>query len=207
MSASCNDCGDDLASKQGAVLWIVLAINGAMFVVEMVAGVLARSTSLLADAGDMLGDTLAYSTSLYALNRGTHWKARAAMVKGVIMAVFGIGVFAEAAFKLQSGIIPAAITMGSVGALALVANLICFGLLYRHRGDDVNMRSVWLCSRNDVVANIAVLAAALGVWLSDSFWPDLLVGLGIAILFFSSSFQVIREAAHILNTPTQPEAN
>jgi cation diffusion facilitator family transporter len=176
-----------------------------MFVVEAAAGVLARSTSLLADAGDMLGDTLAYSTSLYVLNRSAHAKAKAAMVKGVIMAVFGIVVFSEAAFKVQSGITPSAVTMGAVAALALVANLVCFGLLFQHRGDDVNMRSVWLCSRNDVVANIAVMAAAFGVWISNSLWPDLLVGVGIALLFFSSAFQVIREATRILNAP-EPQA-
>ena len=177
----------------------MLAINGVMFVVEMSAGVVARSTSLLADAGDMLGDTLAYSASLYALDRGARWKAKAAMVKGLIMAVFGAVVFTEALFKLDAGVTPAALTMGAVGTIALVANLICFGLLYRHRGDDINMRSVWLCSRNDVAANVAVLGAALGVWLSDSYWPDLLVGVAIAALFFSSSFQVIREAKHVLS--------
>ena len=98
--------------------------------------------------------------------------------------------------------------MGAVAALALVANVICFGLLFRHRGDDVNMRSVWLCSRNDVIANVAVMTAALGVWISNSFWPDLLVGVAIALLFFSSAFQVIREATQILNAPEpQGQAN
>jgi cation diffusion facilitator family transporter len=201
LSAGCDSCGDDLASRQATTLWLVLAINAVMFVVEATAGVLARSTSLLADAGDMLGDTLAYSTSLYVLNRSAHGKAKAAMVKGAIMAVFGVVVFSEAAFKIQTGITPTAVTMGAVAALALVANVICFGLLFRHRGDDVNMRSVWLCSRNDVIANVAVMTAALGVWISNSFWPDLLVGVAIALLFFSSAFQVIREATQILNAP------
>lgn len=208
MSTSCDSCGDELAAKQGSTLWIVLWINGAMFFVEAAAGILARSTSLLADAGDMLGDTLAYGTSIYALNRGVRWKARAALVKGVIMAAFGVGVFVEALFKLDTGITPTALTMGAVGTLALLANLVCFGLLYRHRADDVNMRSVWLCSRNDLVANLAVLGAAACVWLSGSFWPDLIVGVGIAALFFSSSFQVIREAMHVLGASTpQAETN
>ena len=176
------------------MLQIVLAINVVMFLVEIVGGVLARSTAPLADSADMLGDSIVYTFSLYAVARGPVWQSRAALLKGSIMAVFGAGVLAEVGAKLIGGVTPRADLMSWIGVLALAANAGVLVLLWRHRADDLNMRSVWLCSRNDVVANVGVLLAALGVALTGSGWPDIAVGLGIAALFMTSAVDVIRAA-------------
>jgi cation diffusion facilitator family transporter len=183
---------DTLYERQARVLKAVLLINSIMFFVEISAGVVARSTALLADSLDMLGDSLVYGFSLYVVARGARWRARAGLLKGLIMAVFGLGVLIEAASKIIYPTIPAAATMGVVGLLALTANSICLLLLFRHRRDDINMRSIWLCSRNDIIANISVLIAAGGVVLTQSMWSDVVVGLGIAVLFIHSAFHVLR---------------
>ena len=180
--------------RQRRVLMIVLAVNLIMFAVEFAGGVLARSTALLADSADMLGDSIVYGFSLYVIARGPVWQARAALLKGGIMAVFGIGVLIEVTAKLASGITPGADLMSTVGLLALAANASVLAVLWRHRADDLNLRSVWLCSRNDVLANVGVLLAALGVALTDSPWPDVAVGLAIAALFMTSAVDVIRAA-------------
>jgi Co/Zn/Cd efflux system component len=174
------------------VLQIVLAINGVMFVVELVAGLVAGSTALLADSVDMLGDAVVYSFSLYVVGRGPRWEARGALLKGGVMALFGVAILLEAAVKLARGGVPAAEVIGSIGILALAANSAALIFLSRHRADDLNMRSVWLCSRNDVIANVAVLAAAAGVALTGTAWPDIAVGVGIALLFDSSAVSVLR---------------
>ena len=181
-------------ARQRRVLRVVLAINGAMFVVELVAAVVAHSTALLADSVDMLGDALVYGVSLYVIGRAPVWQARAALLKGVIMAGFAGGVLVEAGTKLARGLTPDADVMWTVAGLALLANSAVLGLLWRYRADDLNLRSAWLCSRNDVLANGAVLLAALGVRLTGSAWPDVLVGLAIAGLFGSSAAGVIRQA-------------
>lgn len=183
-----------LRGKHKDVLTAVLVINAVLFVVEAAAGLLANSTALLADSLDMLGDSLVYGFSLYVLWRSAEWKARAALLKGAIMALFGVGVILEGAYKAMSGVVPSAETMGVIGILVLLGNGICFFLLYRHRSDDLNMRSTWLCSRNDIVANLSVLAAAAGVKIYGASWPDILVGGAIAALFLRSSFTVLREA-------------
>lgn len=183
-----------LRGKHKDVLTAVLVINAVLFVVEAAAGLLANSTALLADSLDMLGDSLVYGFSLYVLWRSAEWKARAALLKGAIMALFGVGVILESAYKAMSGVVPSAETMGVIGILVLLGNGICFFLLYRHRSDDLNMRSTWLCSRNDIVANLSVLAAAAGVKIYGASWPDILVGGAIAALFLRSSFTVLREA-------------
>lgn len=176
------------------VLQIVLAINLAMFFAEFTAGLLARSTALMADSVDMLGDALVYILSLYVLGRSLRWRAGAAMVKGIIIAAFGIWVFAEVIMKIAGGVVPTASTMGLFGGIALVANLVCLGLLYRYRNRDVNMSSTFECSRNDVIANVGVIIAAVGVAAFDSFWPDVVVGTAIAALFFRSALRVLRSA-------------
>jgi cation diffusion facilitator family transporter len=181
-------------ARQRRVLQVVLAINAAMFAVELVAAVVAHSTALLADSVDMLGDAFVYGVSLYVIGRAPVWQARAALLKGVIMAGFAGGVLVEAATKLVRGLTPDADVMWTVAGLALLANGAVLGLLWRHRADDLNLRSAWLCSRNDVLANGAVLLAALGVRLTGSAWPDVLVGLAIAALFGSSAAGVIRQA-------------
>lgn len=171
-----------------------------MFVVEIMAGILAGSTALLADSLDMLGDTLVYCFSLYVIARSDAWKAGSALAKGVIMAAFGLFVLAQGAYKFLHPAVPHFETIGVVGLLALAANSACLFLLWRHRGEDVNMRSVWLCSRNDIIANISVLFAAAGVWVTHTQWPDLLVGLGIAVLFLRSAYHVFKDAANTYTT-------
>lgn len=185
---------DQLRGRQSRILKIVLAVNAAMFVVELVAGIMAGSVSLLADSLDMLGDAMVYGFSLYVVARSDLWKARAAMAKAGVMAAFGLFVLGQVIYKLVTQELPAPATMGAVGALALAANAICFALLWRHRAQDVNMRSVWICSRNDLVANVAVLAAAGLVWATATPWPDIAVGGLICVLFLHSAYVVAREA-------------
>jgi len=192
--AKAEEVGTPLRSKHKNVLIVVLVINAVLFVVEAAAGLLANSTALLADSLDMLGDSLVYGFSLYVLWRSPAWKAKAALLKGAIMAMFGAGVLLEVFYKTVSGIVPSAETMGIIGALVLLGNGICFLLLFRHRSDDLNMRSTWLCSRNDIIANLSVLAAAVGVKILNSSWPDILVGAAIAALFLRSAFTVLRES-------------
>jgi len=176
------------------VLVLVLVINAMLFVVEAAAGLLASSTALLADSLDMFGDSLVYGFSLYVLGQSAEWKAKAALLKGAIMALFGAGVLIEAVYKTITGIVPTADTMGLIGALVLLGNGICFFLLFRHRSDDLNMRSTWLCSRNDIIANVAVLIAAALVKIFDTSWPDILVGAAIAALFLKSASSVLRDS-------------
>ena len=177
------------------VLWIVLAINALMFLAEGWAGLLAHSTSLLADALDMLGDALVYGFSLFVLARSVRWQASAALAKGGFMFAFGVGVLGEAAYKAFHPIMPNVEAMGVVGGIALAANLVCFFLLYRHRGDNLNMSSTWLCSRNDLVANAGVLLAAASSYLLASRWPDIIVGAVIASLFLNSALKVLGQAS------------
>jgi len=197
MDGCCETKADELTVLRGEhrnVLVIVLIINAVLFVVEAAAGLLANSTALLADSLDMLGDSLVYGFSLYVLWRSAAWKAKAALLKGAIMAVFGLGVLLEVIYKTISGIVPSAETMGIIGALVLLGNGICFLLLFRYRSDDLNMRSTWLCSRNDIIANVSVLAAAVGVKMFDASWPDIVVGATIAALFLKSALTVLRES-------------
>jgi cation diffusion facilitator family transporter len=184
----------EVPRRQRLVLSIVLGINVAMFFVEFGAGLLARSTALLADSMDMLGDALVYGFSLYVIGRAPVWQARAALLKGVLMAGFGIGVLVEVAAKLARGLTPEPTIMSTVAFVALLANAAALRLLWRHRSDDINMRSVWLCSRNDVMANVGVMLAALGVAVTGSPWPDIVVGLAIAALVGLSALVVIRQA-------------
>jgi cation diffusion facilitator family transporter len=188
----------DVPVEQRRVLQMVLWVNVGMFLIEFGAGLLADSTALLADSVDMLGDAIVYGFSLYVVSRGSVWQARAVLLKGAVMAVFGVGVLVEAVLKIVRGNVPAAEVMGGIGLLALAANLACLLLLRRRRADDINMRSAWLCSRNDVMANAGVLLAAAGVFLTGSAWPDLAIGLLIAAVFATSAFGVIREARHAL---------
>ena len=185
----------EVPRAQRRVLYLVLWINVAMFLVESVAGVMAHSTALLADSVDMLGDATVYGFSLYVIGRGVAWQARAAMVKGVIMAAFGVGVVAQVVVKVAQGLTPTVEVMSGVGVLALAANLLCLVFLSRRRGDDINMRSAWICSRNDVIGSVGVLVAAGAVALTGSPWPDIAVGLAVAGVFGRSAAQVIREAS------------
>jgi cation diffusion facilitator family transporter len=197
MDDCCTAKGDELSSLKHdhkKVLLFVLIINASLFGIELGAGFLANSTALIADSLDMLGDAFAYGFSLYVLWRSAEWKAKAALLKAVVMAVFGMGVLLEAIHKLMAGILPTAEIMGLIGTLVLLGNAVCFFLLYQYRSDDLNMRSTWLCSRNDIVANVAVLLAALFVRVFEASWPDIMVGAGIAALFLQSALSVLRES-------------
>jgi cation diffusion facilitator family transporter len=197
MADCCNDKAceiDALRSRQSSTLKIVLAINAIMFAVELTAGLLGNSVSLVADSLDMLGDALVYGFSLYVVARGAAMKARAALFKGTIMAAFGLFVLGQAIYRIVYPQLPVFEAIGAIGLLALAANSICFYLLWRHRADDINMSSVWLCSRNDIIANISVLFAAAGVWLTQSGWPDIVIGLALAALFLRSALHVLRES-------------
>jgi cation diffusion facilitator family transporter len=191
-------CGEEelgaLGDAQARVLKIVLAVNAAMFLAEAAGGLLARSTALLGDSLDMLEDAAVYAVSLYVLRREPRWKTRAARLKGLVMLALGAAVLVQAVLKAFSPAVPDAETMGAVGLLALIANAFCLFLLYKHKGDDLNMRSTWLCSRNDVLANMGVLVAAALVHATGSKWPDVLVGGAIAALILTSSFSVLKEA-------------
>jgi len=191
-----------LRANQRRVLIIVLGINVVMFFGEIVGGIVGHSTALLADSLDMLGDALSYGLSLYAIDRGIRWKARAALVKGFIMMAFGIGVLTEAIVKSFLVVLPSAHVMGGIGVLALAANLVCLLMLTPHKNDDVNLRSTWVCSRNDIIANVGVLVAAGAVVLLHSKWPDILVGLCVAIVFLTSALSVLKESLSELQATT-----
>lgn len=193
----CNEDDEHLSAlreRQARMLWAVLAINSVMFMIEFGAGWWAGSTALLADSLDMLGDALVYGLSLFVVARSLRWKAASAGVKGGIMLGFGLLVFGEAVAKAFSGHAPQSHLMLAVGVLALAANALCLLLLTRHRDDDVNLRSSWICSRNDLFANAGVIAAGAVVAATGSVWPDIAVGLVIAGLFLKSSGGVLREA-------------
>ncbi|MEE4451444.1 cation transporter [Novosphingobium resinovorum] len=176
------------------VLWIALAINAVMFGVEIVAGATAGSASLKADALDFLGDAANYAISLGVAGMALAWRARAALGKGVSILLFGLWVLGNTVWTAAQGVVPAAETMGIVGVIALVANLACAAMLWRHREGDANRRSVWICSRNDAIGNIAVVAAALGVFGTGTGWPDIAVAAIMATLALSGGWQIIRQA-------------
>ncbi len=200
MSAGCgtpNLDGPDLDARMAGyrrVLWTVLGLNLVGLAVEAGAGVLSGSLALQADALDFLGDAANYGIALFVLARSLRWRASAALAKGLAMGLFGLWVLAAALYKTFVVGAPSAAIMGLAGAAALAVNVGCALLLLRFRQGDANMRSVWLCSRNDAIGNIAVLAAAGAVALTASRWPDLLVAALIAGLALSSSLQVIRQA-------------
>lgn len=176
------------------ILWVALAVNAFMFLVEIGAGYASGSLSLLADAIDFAGDALNYGVSLAVLSAAIGWRARAAMLKAVSMVGFGLFVLGSAAWNAVFGGVPDAPTMGGIGALALVANVSVAWLLYAFREGDANMRSVWLCSRNDAIGNLAVMGAALGVLGTGSAWPDLAVAGVMASLALHGGWQVMRQA-------------
>jgi Co/Zn/Cd efflux system component len=176
------------------VLWVALLINAVMFVVELAGGLQSGSVSLLADAVDFFGDAANYGVSLLVLGLALSWRARAALFKGWCMAAFGIFVLSRAAWSAALGTVPEPVTMGAIGTLALLANVAVAVMLYAWREGDANMRSVWLCSRNDALGNLAVMAAALGVLGTGNAWPDLVVAVFMATLALVSARSVIRLA-------------
>lgn len=200
MSAHCCAHGHHEDDKQRdahyrRVLWLVLAINAAMFTIEIVAGLAAGSVSLQADALDFLADAGNYGISLVVVGMALRYRAGAALAKGATMALFGLWVIGATVWHAVNGTLPHAVTMGAVGCTALLANAACFGLLWAYRRGDSNMRSVWLCSRNDVIGNLAVLLAALGVFGTGTGWPDIIVAAVMAVLALQGARAVIRQAA------------
>lgn len=181
-------------SRWRTILWVALVANAAMFFIEVFAGVSADSRSLQADALDFFGDATNYAISLGVAGMALAWRARAALFKAAAMLVFGIWVLAYAAYGLIAGSAPEPQTIGLVGTLALLVNLAVAMLLFRYRDGDANMRSVWICTRNDAIGNLAVLAAALGVFGSGQAWPDLIVASFMAILAIWGSIEVYTQA-------------
>lgn len=175
-------------------LWVVIGINAGMFLVEMAAGALSGSQALQADALDFLGDTLTYGISLMVLGMSLRARTAAALFKGLTLGAMGLWVLGMTAYKILILGVPNAQIMGVIGGLALAANLVSVVVLMRYRNGDANVRSVWLCSRNDAIGNIAVLMAAVAVFATDSAWPDLIVAGFMATLFLRSSAQIFRQA-------------
>lgn len=186
--------GEPPLGQQRRILGIVCLVNAVMFLVEASAGWGADSVSLQADALDFLGDSLNYATALYVLTKPLSWRAGAALIKGLAMVGFGVFVLAVSLTHVFTGASPEAPVMGVVGLAALTANLGCAALLFRFRQGEANLRAVWLCSRNDAIGNIAVLAAALGVAFSGTAWPDLAVGFVMASLAIWAGQSVLRQA-------------
>jgi len=195
MSADCcSPASDRVDARYRRILWVALGANVAMFFVELAASALSGSSSLAADALDFFGDSANYAASLGAIALGGLWRSRVALVKGLVMFGFGIGVLAYAGWRAVVGVAPEPVTMGAVALVALGVNLGVAALLFRFRNGDANMRSVWLCTRNDVIANLAVIAAAVGVFGTGSLWPDFAVAVVLAVLGITSGAVVIRHA-------------
>jgi len=198
MSAHCcpHDAADGAARdpRYRRVLWIALVVNAAMFAVEVGGGLASGSVSLLADAVDFAGDAANYGLSLAVLSLSLAWRARAALVKAASMGLFGIAVLGRAGWSALHGVSPEPLTMGAIGALALAANVGVAIALYAWRDGDANMRSIWLCTRNDAIGNVAVMAAALGVFGTGTAWPDLAVAALTASLALAASLSVLRQA-------------
>lgn len=208
MSASCCECTSEFPASPDPrlriVLWVALAINLAMFAVEIGASVIAGSSALQADAMDFLADAANYAISLSVVGLGFAWRARAALIKGATMGVFGIGVLASALWHVIGGTVPHAELMSFIGATALVANGSVAAMLYRFRRGEAILRSVWICSRNDLIGNLAVLLAAAGVFGTGAGWPDVAVALIMAGLGIGGAWKIIRQASRELEVSKSP---
>jgi Co/Zn/Cd efflux system component len=206
MSASCcHDCHEDDPQRGNPayrrILWAVLAINAVMFAVEIGAGFVAGSASLQADALDFFGDAANYAISLMVVGMALRYRATAALAKGATMGLFGLWVLGTVVWHAVHGTLPSAFTMGAVGFTALAANAASFGLLWAYRGGDANMRSAWICTRNDVLGNLAVLLAALGVFGTGTGWPDIIVAATMAALSLQGATIVVRQSLAELRQP------
>lgn len=204
MSDCCNNsCAvDALQEKQRGTLQIVLGINAVLFLVILVAALYARSTALMADSLDNLGDALTYSLSLYAVSRGAATKAKVALFKGGLIFLAGCIVAAQVVYKLLVPSMPIFEIMGAFSLVGLAANSVCLYLLWRHRREDVNMSSVYECSRNDIASNLSVFVGSGAVWFTGSGWPDILIAMGLLCLLFRSAGRVITSAKGELHAAT-----
>jgi Co/Zn/Cd efflux system component len=189
------------AAAYRRVLWAVLAINAVMFVVEIGAGLAAGSASLQADALDFFGDAANYAISLIVVGMALRYRATAALAKGATMGLFGLWIVGTVVWHTVHGTLPSAVAMGAVGFAALAANAASFGLLWAYRGGDANMRSAWICTRNDVLGNLAVLIAALGVFGTGTGWPDIIVAAIMAALALQGAAIVVRQSLMELRQP------
>ena len=204
MGDCCNhDCSIDvLRERQRGTLQSVLGINALLFLVILVAALYARSTALLADSLDNLGDALTYGLSLYAVSRGADTKARVALFKGGLIFLAACIVATQVVYKLFVPVTPIFELMGVFSLVGLAANSVCFYLLWRHRHEDINMSSVWECSRNDIASNLSVFVAAGAVWLSGTGWPDILVAFGLLVLLMRSAIRIIASARAVAHSTT-----
>jgi cation diffusion facilitator family transporter len=193
-SEQCGSSPANTAAGERRILVVVLLINATMFVAEFSAGLLAGSTALLADSLDMLADAIVYAIGLMAVGRAGHWRTRAALTSGLFQMALGAGIAIEAMVKIFVDGLPDTATMGFFGVLALAANTVCFVLLTRFREGDINLRATWICSRNDMIGNVGVLMAALLVTWLQSGWPDILIGLVIALIVMRSAYRIGAEA-------------
>lgn len=197
---------DGMDPRYKRVLWVVIALNGGMFLIEILAGQLAGSKALQADALDFLGDTVTYGLSLAVIGASLRMRAAAALFKGVSLAAMALWVFASTLHQVLILGLPGAGVMGVIGFLALAANLGSVWLLRGYKDGDANVRSVWLCSRNDAIGNVAVMLAALGVWATATAWPDLIVAALMAGVFLNSAIQILRQAWSEFRAGPQPAA-
>ena len=212
MSAHCHDHNHDTAvgasdPRYRKILWVALVLNAAMFVVELGAGFKSGSVSLLADAIDFFGDAANYGVTLAVLSMGLAWRSWTAVLKGLTMFGFGLFVLGRVSWSAMQGVMPEPATMGAIGLLALIVNVLVAALLYAYREGDANMRSVWLCSRNDAIGNIAVMLAALGVLGTHTAWPDLAVALVMALLAISGGWSVLMHARSELRSLPNPHSH
>src|SRR5882762_3580434 len=202
MSCCDHDCSAPQTDhRYRRILWVALTVNLAMFAIEITASIVAGSVSLRADALDFLGDAANYAVALAVVGLALHWRARAALLKGSVMGMFGLWVAGSTIYSAVTATVPKAEVMGAIGLLALAVNLAVAGLLYRYRSTDSQAMSVWLCTRNDCIANVAVMLAGAGVWASATAWPDIAVAAIIAYLGLSSAARVIRQALLEMRVP------
>jgi Co/Zn/Cd efflux system component len=201
MDACCDVDREFLDQSQRKTLWLVLAINSAMFIAVLAAAVIANSSSLLSGTIDNLGDAFTYALSLHAVSNGRRHKARVSLIKGFLILFAALSVFAHVVFKLSHPEAPAAGLMGIMTLISLGANAACLALLWKHREEDINMASVWECSRNDVMENLAILVAAIGVWVLASQWPDMVVAVILTAMLFRSALRIIRSSLGELKKP------
>lgn len=194
MSDCCSIPPKENITQQKSMLWIVLFLNAVMFFVEVYAGLVAHSSAILADSLDMLGDALVYGLSIWSLYKTELWKGRVSMAKGVIMAILALVVIGEALWKVFSPIDVQGSVMTGIGLLALSVNAMCFAMLSRHKKGGINIRSAWICSRNDLLANTGVLVGGLFVIATSSKWPDIIIALAIGCYVLKSAVDVLRES-------------
>lgn len=198
---------DGMSKSYIKILWIIIGINFAMFLIEMVASEISASMALSADALDFLGDSLTYAITLIAIGHSLRWRASAAMFKGITLALMGLWVLGSTLYRMFVIGVPNEMIMGSIALLAFFANLICALLLVKYKDGDANVRSVWLCSRNDAIANLAVLIAAVVVSFTQSKWPDLIVAFFMAGLFLHSATLIIKQAKKELSLAKNDDEN